>query len=275
MSQAIRNPKSAISNVSTYWERTHWPLQSLYFLLPLILLYELGVVMFAGEYDITARRLLRTGFEWFGVTGYYLPGLLVMVFLLCSHFMRRDPWEPEPKLWVVMWLESLALTVPLFVFTLVLFREPVAQMMAAAGPAMETGALTAKDGVLVIPDWTTGVVFSIGAGIYEELLFRLIAIALLHLLLVDLLSLPEHIGATLAVLCSAVAFALYHFPEPNPWYWSDFWAGFDLGRFVFYTAAGIYLAMVYVLRGFGIVAATHALYDVFVVTALFMQSETV
>ncbi|MFA9477047.1 type II CAAX prenyl endopeptidase Rce1 family protein [Phycisphaerales bacterium AB-hyl4] len=274
MTRSNRNPKSEIRNsdFSTYWERTHWPLQSLYFLLPLIIVYELGVVLLAGEYDITARRLLRTGFEWFGVTGYYLPGLLVVVFLLSAHFVRRDPWEPEPKLWGMMWVESLALAVPLFVFTLVLFREPVAQWMLSA---VEPGALTAKDGVLVIPDWSTGVVFSIGAGIYEELLFRLIAIALLHLLLVDLLGLPEHIGAVAAVVISAVAFALYHFPEPNPWHWEAFVAGFDTGRFIFYTVAGVYLAAVYVLRGFGIVAATHAMYDVFVVTALFMVHETV
>jgi hypothetical protein len=34
---------------------------------------------------------------------------------------------------------------------------------------------------------------------------------------------------------------------------------------VFYLASGAYFSMVYILRGFGIVAATHAVYDVFVV----------
>ena len=251
MAQSVRNPKSEIRNLSSYWERTHWPLQSLYFLLPLLILYELGVVLWAGPYDISARRLLRAFFELFGGTGYYLPGLAVVVVLLCWHIARRDPWKPELKLYGLMWLESIALAAPLFVFMAVLFREPAQPAIALSngGPAELNG-------------WRAGLVFSIGAGIYEELLFRLIAIALLHLLLVDVLSLPTQYGAVGAVALSAVAFAMYHFSDGNP---------FDWGRFAFYTAAGLYFAAVYVLRGFGIVAAVHAIYDVAVIVTMQLQ----
>ena len=38
---------------------------------------------------------------------------------------------------------------------------------------------------------------------------------------------------------------------------------FPLGRMAFYAIAGLYLALVYVLRGFGIAAGAHAAYDVF------------
>jgi len=292
-----RHPDSA-----SYWERAQWPLQSLYFLLPLLVLYELGTLLYAPPGDprlppIWAESLLDEFFNVLGVTGWvYLPGLLVVVVLLAWHVLRRDPWRPEPKLYLIMLVESVALAAPLFVLSAVMFRGPPPDTdpadgrptgaptllapppLAAAGvvppppPAASdpgagpyardpaTAAAPAPAGP--IASWQTGLVYSIGAGIYEELLFRLIAIALLHMLLVDLLALPESWGAAAAVAVSAVAFAFYHFSETNPFHW---------GRFVFHTAAGLYFAAVYVLRGFGIVAMTHALYDVLVVTAYFAQ----
>ncbi|MEX0885216.1 MAG: CPBP family intramembrane glutamic endopeptidase [Phycisphaeraceae bacterium] len=268
-------PRNRPPAITSYWERTHWPLQGLYFLLPLILVYEVGLALLATGDDIVARGILRAVFELLGVTGYYLPGLLVIVFLLAAHFIRGDPWQPEFRLLGLMAGEAMLLALPLFVFAQVLVREPViaeplARLLTDAGEAVsKTGAGAA--GVAGVTDWTTGLVFSIGAGIYEELLFRLIAIALLHLALVDLIGLPRQHGGALAVFASALAFALYHFEEPNPLQWAAFWAGFDIARFIFYLVAGIYLAGVYLLRGFGIVAATHAIYNILVFTFVFLQ----
>ena len=225
-------------------------------------------------------------FEWADVTGYYLPGIAVVVMLLCWHMVRKDPWRPEPQLYILMWIESIALALPLFIFMIVLFRQPA--LPAAASPPDTQPPATARlmhvaadhaaavslasPGVSLsqgeqgdlsdVSDWRAGLVFSVGAGIYEELLFRLIAIALLHLLLVDVLGLPDSYGAVGAVSLSAVAFAMYHFSPTNPFEW---------GKFLFYTAAGLYFAAVYVLRGFGIVAATHALYDILLVAMTEMR----
>ena len=69
-------------------------------------------------------------------------------------------------------------------------------------------------------------------------------------------------GAAGSVLISALAFALYHF-EPL-WDWGAFVASFRASHFAFYILAGVYFAAIYVMRGFGIVAATHALYDIMV-----------
>lgn len=280
MARANASSRTSDRAYASYWQRTHWPLQSLYFLLPLLVAYEVGVVMYAGSYDISARRLLRMLFEWADVTGYYLPGIAVVVMLLCWHMVRKDPWRPEPQLYILMWIESIALALPLFVFMIVLFRQPalpaaappdpqspaaarlmhVADHGPTAQPSHPHAAVSLSQGeqgnLSNVNDWRAGLVFSVGAGIYEELLFRLIAIALLHLLLVDVLGLPDHYGAVGAIGLSAVAFAMYHFSPTNP---------FDWGKFLFYSAAGIYFAAVYVLRGFGIVAATHALYDILLV----------
>jgi len=34
---------------TTYWQRSAWPLQALIFLLPVLLFYELGTVLFAHD----------------------------------------------------------------------------------------------------------------------------------------------------------------------------------------------------------------------------------
>jgi CAAX prenyl protease-like protein len=235
-----------------YWERAQWPLQGLYFLLPLLIAYEVGTLMLAPAGDqrlppIVAESLLDRFFQMFGVTGFHLPAIIAVVVLFCLHLVRRDPWRPEPKLYLAMWLETLAWALPLFVFAMVLVREVPAMRIQPLAQAVSANSVTS---------WQAGMVFSIGAGIYEELLFRLIAIALLHMLFVNWLALPEKIGGAATIGVSAVAFAMYHFTEANP---------FSFGKFAFYTLAGVYFALIYVMRGFGIVAGTHALYDMLVV----------
>ncbi|MCC6680818.1 MAG: CPBP family intramembrane metalloprotease [Phycisphaeraceae bacterium] len=250
----VRNP------LTTYWQRSQRPLQALFFLLPLIICYEVASVLTAvpGEPrlpKIVAESLLGDFFLQFGVTGTYLPPIIVMVVLIAMHFTHRDHIVFEPKLYGFMAVESVAMAIPLFVFMLVLFRDPALQQAASQFTASATDAASSTSGGGGRP-WYTGLVHALGAGIYEEMLFRLIAISMLHLLLVDVLAIPEHIGATTAVILSALAFALYHFPSLHE---------IDVSRFLFYSIAGIYFAAVYVLRGYGIVAATHAAYDVLVI----------
>jgi hypothetical protein len=49
---------------------------------------------------------------------------------------------------------------------------------------------------------------------------------------------------------------------------------FSLGKFVFRTTAGVYFAVLYAIRGFGITAGTHALYDIIgtIVNAFFFDA---
>ncbi|WP_428387803.1 CPBP family intramembrane glutamic endopeptidase [Mucisphaera sp.] len=261
--------------IASYWEQTRQPLQSLYFLLPLLLLYEFGAWWLGpgpGERlpPIFAERLMFDFFEIVGIPGTYLPGILAAVVLLIWHILRKDPWRPAPKTWGVMWLESVALAIPLLVLMAAIFRQPIAP------PAEETASLATllpemlaaqpgSDALAAIGSWPQGVVFSIGAGIYEELLFRLIAISLIHMVLSDLLALPEPASSLGAIVLSALLFSIYHFESINPLGWSPL----EWSRFGFYLIAGLYFAAVYVLRGFGIVVAAHAAYDVIVITQYF------
>ena len=301
MPRPTKRDQLRAERLTSYWERTRWPLQSLYFLLPLLIGYELGMFFYTPRDEagvplrITAERMMHEFFNWFGVTGYLLPGLLVIAALLGWHFVRGDPWKPEPRIYFFMLLEAIVYALPLYIFVIILFREPAAgvaqgggdgeaimlrSLFAQFGDALSgisaqsgggTGGIDpheiaeplnrAAQAAPAQLEWRSEILFAIGAGIYEELMFRLIGIAALHALLVSLLALPEKYGAAGAVIISALAFSAYHFTTRD----------FAWGEFGFYTLAGIYFAGIYVGRGFGIVAATHAVYDLLWVTTAYLQ----
>ena len=116
------------------------------------------------------------------------------------------------------------------------------------------------------------IVTGIGAGIYEELIFRLILICVLMMLFQDVFRLGHKNSIILSVLVSAALFSAHHhmvfvngqLSSSVPFNWTEF---------VFRTVAGIYFAVLFAIRGFGITAGTHAFYDIIatVINAFFFQ----
>ena len=96
----------------------------------------------------------------------------------------------------------------------------------------------------------------VGAGVYEETLFRLILVPVFFWSL-RLLQTPQIFASTLAVTGSALLFALAHHAgspgEPFTWF-----------AFIFRWMAGVFFAWVFVLRGFGVAVGTHTIYDILV-----------
>ncbi len=116
------------------------------------------------------------------------------------------------------------------------------------------------------------IVTGIGAGIYEELVFRLILIGILMLLFQDFLRLKHTTSIILSVLVSAALFsAHHHIVFVNGQLSSS--VPFDWTEFSFRTVAGIYFAALFAIRGFGITAGTHAFYDILatIINAAFFQ----
>jgi len=98
---------------------------------------------------------------------------------------------------------------------------------------------------------------SLGAGLYEELVFRLFLTGGM-IWVFRKLQWKEGPALTTAVLASSFIFSLVHYVGPlgDP---------FQIPSFTFRFVAGVVLTVLYALRGFGIAAWTHALYDVFLV----------
>lgn len=234
-----------------YFSRSRQPLAALVFLLPLIVAYELGAFLYLGPEigtDVKARFYLMKVLQFMGAAADYIIGPLVIAVLLAMHVMVRDRWRFEPRLYGAMLIESIALAIPALMFSLLVGQQETAQ------------AVTASTSV----PYTAHLVISVGAGIYEELVFRLILIAAVHALVVDVLKSNAQWGALIAVFASATLFALYHFggasvPGGRMFTWP---------LFIYYSLLGFYFAILYIVRGFGIVVAVHALFDVMVVTLL-------
>ena len=82
----------------------------------------------------------------------------------------------------------------------------------------------------------------------------MLIVFVLHTLVVDVLRFPNRVGLTVAIIVSAVLFTLYHPTDAAD-------GSKSLGRMTFYFTAGLWFGLLYVARGFGIVVAVHAFYD--------------
>ena len=245
---------------SSYWALSNRPLHILAFLLPLLIAYELGSAIYlvsasdGTHRTIQAQRLLGQFFELFGAAGLFLPGIALLTVLLVWHVLLRDRWRIELPVLGGMFVESAGWTFPLLVLAAAHSRATAGMVVpAAAGQGVET--------LLSMP-WQARLMISLGAGLYEEMLFRLLLIAFLHLIIADLAQVNKKLASVLCIVGSALAFALYHDTTLASG------AGTDWGKLLFFTASGVYLGSVYVLRGFGIVVGAHALYDTLVLVFL-------
>ncbi len=209
------------------------PLDSLVFLLPFILFYEAIVLLDdARSTRVVAFDLMERFFALFGTTGVWLPGLAVIVILLATHAAARLPWRVDKRAVGMMYIETIVWALPL------LALNHYVQILAA----------TPNDTIAELG-------ISIGAGIFEELIFRLVLISLLVMIGSDLLRFSTSATLASAVLISAVLFALHHHPplggEP-----------FSAYRFSFRSLAGVYLGVIFVFRGYGPAAGAHIAYNV-------------
>jgi len=230
------------------------PLHILAFLAPLLLAYEIGTIVVVMRFGadqavgLEAHRLIATIFESFGVVSIHLPAIALATTLLIWHLITLDPWRIRLRVLGGMLVESAAWTMPMLLLAMVV------------GPALAAAEPTVSDPIGQLSPLGR-LTISIGAGLYEEMLFRLILIAVLHAVLVDLLGMREMWGRVLAVIGAAVAFAMFHDLSTLP-------PDARLGARLYLLMAGAYLGLVYVLRGLGIVVGVHALFDAIVLLAM-------
>ena len=108
------------------------------------------------------------------------------------------------------------------------------------------------------------VVLSIGAGIYEEFVFRVILIAGFGSILGFIFQWKKFAKTLSGIVLSAALFSLFHFmgdygEEPN------------FSVFMIRFFAGIFLGFIYVFRGFGPAAYAHTVYDLIILTLVTTQ----
>jgi len=264
----------------SYLERTSRPIYAVAFLLPFIVFYEIGTILIntdllnQSQVRVVAFIWLQNFLEYIGFGSKFTwaaPPLAVIIILLGLQITSRKQWYFNlSDIWP-MAVECLLLAVPLIVLSLFLNTSGTTQsdltntqthsLVSTCFAATEQGviehtAITPPAGRLLLANIITG----IGAGIYEELIFRLILICLLMILFQDLFGFEKKTSAILSVLISAALFSAHHhiifiqgrLAAGVPFSWIEF---------IFRTIAGVYFAALFAIRGFGITAGTHAFYD--------------
>jgi membrane protease YdiL (CAAX protease family) len=220
-----------------YWVESRRPLASLAFIAPLLAIYEAGV-LWLGVRPNGADALMRGLLDLFGFGQHFLlPGLVVGI-LLGWHYLSRQPWHVSGGILPAMAVESILLG--LCVRAIVFLQN---SFTLAIGESLKNGFQSA--------------VGFLGAGIYEELLFRLILLSLLAWAF-RRAGATSRVSMIAAVALSSVLFAAAHHVGPYG-EWPIRWS-----RFTFRTLAGVFFSVVYVYRGFGIAAGCHAAYDILV-----------
>ncbi len=220
----------------------HWSRDAavgLFATLPLWLVYEGARLALSPDERNGAEHLLLQQVQRLGPHGHLASSLLFCLLLAGaarSLIRRRVPWM---RVAGVIVLEGA-------VYALLL--GPLAAAMATS--AMRVLAATAATGGLA-----ADLVGALGAGIFEELVFRLGLLPCLAWLGLQALrgwSLPRWLAGAFAVVGSAIVFSWFHHACGQP---------FERGVFLYRTMAGILLGVLMWFRGIGVCVYTHTIYD--------------
>jgi hypothetical protein len=220
-----------------YWEATREPLHCLVFLFPLVVIYESGALLLRPEAwperQLVAEHLIQQLAAWVGTDAVWVPGVALVLTLLIWQFSRHKPWRVRRRVPLLMILESLVLTLPLFVLGKLL------QQVAGGAPL---------EGLRV------QMVLALGAGVYEELVFRFYLVSGLRLLLEGVGHVPKRAAILSAIVLAALIFAACHLRPIGS-------ETFAWPAFLMLIAAGGYLSVVFVFRGLGVSTGCHAAYN--------------
>jgi hypothetical protein len=242
---ADKNPSSAPGGPSSIATGSYPPLVQAAALLPVVLFYEIAVAI-VGVSD-RSKPLLDVWFSRLlshvGLTAHFLPGVLVLAVLLVMHLWRRDPWQLRgADLWR-LWGQALLWTVPMIILYL-LFTLPFARRLAATLSLFEVGGGGGFSEIVV----------GVGAGLFEEFLFRLVLVSLVLLLMQKLFRTPAAAAQIVAICLAAAVFAIAHPPGSG----NDAKAQLE---FLYRVAQGIYLGAVYLRHGFATATIAHAAFN--------------
>ncbi len=216
--------------------------RSLALVVPLLIAYELTVTFLAPEIRNSAEMAVA-GFvrKLPGQAVFLLRSASLLALVAATLWWFRDA-RPRAKVAKphMMLTEALLLAVLL-------------------GPALER--LVGRIGLSAVsvdqlppdPAWLP-FLLSVGAGLWEEIVFRLGLLGGLFVLLRRLARLHPRSAVGIGILVSALLFALYH-------HMGDAGEPFIASRFAFRAFAGTILGLLFAWRGLAIVVYMHVFYD--------------
>jgi len=229
--------------MSNYWRFSRSTYYSAVAALPLLVIYEILIVLSQSRYwgiRNAADVWIRTFLMAFDLQAQHITFVLIGISLALIPIAksRARGIKLKANYFALMFAECLA-------FSLVL--GVVLQSILRLGGLSSGGPGSGLMGNLAL---------SVGAGLFEEIIFRVILLNLLFLLLSPLFK-KKLVAAVFSVLLASFLFSLSHYVGTM----ADTW---QLYSFIFRWAAGLLFTVLYFIRGFAITAYTHALYDIWV-----------
>lgn len=222
-----------------YFECVKKPVYNFLFVLPLLVIYEALILLSATPIRNGADVIVKLFFNMIGVktlVGFTLIIITIYAYIVFSNKENTNE-TIYPVYFVFMFAESFAYALALGPVVIRL-TEKVA---LAAGTPYRLGVVER-------------IIASIGAGIYEEFVFRYLLITIFIFAFRKYFGLKTAHAAIFAIFWAALIFSGFH-------YVGELGDKFDAVSFIFRFIAGIILSMLYFLRGYGIAVYTHAIYD--------------
>jgi membrane protease YdiL (CAAX protease family) len=233
--------------LAEYLAATRHPWACALFVIPLLAIYEAGVLYLADAAQPLrngADVWLRNALQSMGLSPGYWPPVFLAAGLLAWSWVRRldRPKNIRPA------LAGMAVESGILAAALLIGHQTLGPLLSRLSIPMQTGGQPEPA--------IDRIVGYLGAGLYEETLFRLLFLSVLATMF-HLAGVNRSLGLALGVVLSSVAFAAVHHLGPS----GEAYHGFV---FLFRTLAGLYFSVLYQARGFGIAVGTHACYDILV-----------
>jgi len=217
------------------------PLNQLVVIAPLLLVFHIASAYIGS--NLLVPHFMQIAFQWLGASGHLLPPLLIVTVLLCQHVMKKEPWQVDFMAAGGTILESIVWTLPLL----------------TAGWIIGSNTEAAIDHSQV---YLHNCIEAIGAGIYEEFIFRMVLIQVGSILLIDLANLKKDRVMIFLILFSALIFSACHFSS------GELFGAETMNweKFVFLSTAGVWWSVLFLWRGYGVAACCHIAWNI---TAIF------
>ena len=229
--------------MNNYWRFSRSTYYSVVAALPLLVVYEILVILTQSRYwsiRNAADMWIRTFLMAFDLRAQHLTFVMIgIAFVLIPLAKNRSHGvKLKANYFLLMLGESIIYSLVLGVVLQSILRL---SGLASGGPG--NGALQ-------------NFALSLGAGLFEEIIFRVLLLNLLFLIL-NYIFKNKVTTTVISVLTASILFSLSHYIGSM----ADSW---QLYSFMFRWIAGMLFTVMYFMRGFAITAYTHALYDIWV-----------
>jgi membrane protease YdiL (CAAX protease family) len=224
--------------IKGYRKETRKPIYSAALILPFLCIYHFGTLALNTTSINGADALIIRILSMLSVHSMFSSALVLLFAFTIWQLRTRASWKINFRMLFFTLLESICFALFLMVsFGWISNHAIMATVAKAKG--------------------FTSLVLYCGAGIYEELLFRGLLLGLLIALFSKGFHLKRARAAVTASILGALIFAAFHYIGAS----SD---AFSVWSFVQRFTAGLYFSVLFVTRGFGVTAASHAIYDILV-----------